>query len=414
MLSGILVALSPAVSAVTASNVKCKGCINGQEIKTNAVQGKHVRKKAVTGGKLAPDAVTNSRIRDHAVSASKLSSKAVAAIATRNEVHNVVRITRDERATGGASTDGSVIMVAVNAINDADANNRYLIDIGPGTWDMGSSVLRMKSFVDIAGAGEGVTRIKGSLGSGGVIEGASDSELRYLTVENTAGDSNTNDQALASAILNEDVAATISNVTAIVSGEHAAGIHNADADRTRLQRVTVIASNPAGIRGIVNTDSAVTISQVAVDVAGEFAIGIQNTNASVLVDSGHVSAVGLGAKGFHSFDSKLEISNLKIDVDGATPHCMENRASDVHVINVQGIARSPGARCVTTNLRGTTRIYNSVISGVVFSLVTDDDGSRAYVANSQLIGAPWFLGTEFCINTIDESFQLLGSDCNSQ
>jgi hypothetical protein len=108
----------------------------------------------------------------------------------------------------------------------------------------------------------------------------------------------------------------------------------------------------------------------------------------------------------------LKTNYLKIDVDGATPHCMENRSSDLQVNNVQGIVPSPGARCVTTNLRGTTRIYNSLISGVVFSLLTDD-GSRACVANAQLVGDPWFLGTEFCINKVGEDLELLQSDCIS-
>lgn len=409
LLIAALVAIPAPVNAVSASDVNCDGCISSKEIKKNSVRGKHVRKKAVTTGKLKKEAVTTSRIKDYEIRAAHLSGKAAAAIAARNTVHNIVRV---DNEPGASRANGSTLVETVNNISDAGPDNYYLVQIGPGTWDLGNSTLIMKPHVDFAGAGQNVTRIKGSVADGGIIQGAEYAEIRHLTVENSA--SFVADNANPSAILNENLSrvARIRQVTAMASGHRGVGIQNSNSQDVRLQQVTVIASHPQGVRGIVNDNSTVTIEQALVDVTGQFTVGIQNNNSRVIVDGGQVIASGLSAKGFLSFETELTMTNLKIDVDGATPHCMENRASVVRVNNVQGTALSPGARCVTNNLRGTTYIDNSRISGVVFSLVTDDDGSQTYVSNSQLIGAPWFLSNDKCINTVNENFESLNSDCN--
>ena len=96
---------------------------------------------------------------------------------------------------------------------DADANNPYLIKLGPGIYDIGPSSLQMKQYVDIEGSGENTTIITGHIdtGTSGVVRGSSHAELRFLTVRNTGGGDN------AIAIYNWGTT-KITNVTATAAG----------------------------------------------------------------------------------------------------------------------------------------------------------------------------------------------------
>lgn len=60
----------------------------------------------------------------------------------------------------------------------------------PGVYDIGTNSLVMQAYVDIEGSGENVTKITGTLSPNegttyGVVLGASNAEIRFLTVENT-------------------------------------------------------------------------------------------------------------------------------------------------------------------------------------------------------------------------------------
>jgi len=68
------------------------------------------------------------------------------------------------------------------------ASNPCLLKILPGVYSIGTGSVIMKSYVDIEGSGRNVTTITGSIlnSSSGVIVGASNAEIRDLTVENTS------------------------------------------------------------------------------------------------------------------------------------------------------------------------------------------------------------------------------------
>jgi hypothetical protein len=83
------------------------------------------------------------------------------------------------------TTNGSALIAAVDAAGaTASFSNPYLIKLGPGIYDVGSSGVSMAQYVDIEGSGENTTTIQGSVDSAtkGVVNGASFAELRLLTV----------------------------------------------------------------------------------------------------------------------------------------------------------------------------------------------------------------------------------------
>lgn len=92
---------------------------------------------------------------------------------------------------GSATDNGAALTNALNGITDASATNPYLLKIEPGVYDLGSSSLNMKPWVDIEGSGEGVTTLTSTRGGfTGAVFGASNTELRFLTVKNTGGSIN--------------------------------------------------------------------------------------------------------------------------------------------------------------------------------------------------------------------------------
>ncbi|HET6445044.1 MAG TPA: hypothetical protein VFI27_10745 [candidate division Zixibacteria bacterium] len=108
--------------------------------------------------------------------------------------------------------DFETIRGAIDSISDASMETRYLVWVAPGVY---SETVDMMSWVDIEGAGEGLTRIKSHgfpSSAFATVFAAANSELRYLTVENIGG----NERATAITFPFDDF--TLRNVRVIAHG----------------------------------------------------------------------------------------------------------------------------------------------------------------------------------------------------
>jgi hypothetical protein len=89
---------------------------------------------------------------------------------------------------GNPSTSGTDLLNALSGITDNAFSKRYVIKLEPGIYDVGTSSVTMKSYVDIEGSGIYRTMIRGTGASSGVgndtgvVIGANNSELRDLNV----------------------------------------------------------------------------------------------------------------------------------------------------------------------------------------------------------------------------------------
>lgn len=160
-------------------------------------------------------------------------------------------ITISPKSTDTESTLGSALLNTIAGITDADEDNPYLIRLGPGTYNVGSSGLVMKPWVSIEGSGESATKIAASAGSGslpasaGGIVGADNTELRFLTVENTASGS-----YWAAGIVNNGSSPTIMYVTARASGSGAVSIVNLGQASPKMIHVSAEASGTGEACGV--------------------------------------------------------------------------------------------------------------------------------------------------------------------
>ncbi len=279
---------------------------------------------------------------------------------------NVVTVAQ----SGGQFT---TITAALNSITDNSATNQYLIRVGPGTY---SETVTMKPFVDIEGSGELTTKIT-FIGSAsnttGTVVGASNAELRSLTVENTGGNS------YAIAIYNNSAAPSLLHVTATASGgsSNNVGVLNFNGSSPSMTNVTATASGASNSNfGVDNFNSSspsmtnvtVTASGAAINNYGVYNSSISSpkivtsiisasggttnygvysqTSGTVTIDSskitGSTNTINNGA-GVITRVGASQLSGGAV-TNGGTLTCSASYASN-------GIANEPlNAKCVTKQM----------------------------------------------------------------
>lgn len=90
-------------------------------------------------------------------------------------------------AKGTAAQNGTSLLAAYNGITGSHWGNRFLVQLEPGVYDVGTQSLVMKDWVSLAGSGIDVTLLYGDGNvqfdiNRGIIHGANNTEIRELTV----------------------------------------------------------------------------------------------------------------------------------------------------------------------------------------------------------------------------------------
>ena len=268
---------------------------------------------------------------------------------------------------GNTDTEsGTALLTAIDANTDASSTNRYLILIEPGVYDIGTETFAMKSYVDVQGSGENVTKITGSVSNippaakVGVVEGADNAELRFVTVENTGTSTS------VVAILNSGASPTLTFVTASATGGYYRyGVSNNDSAAV-LRNVTVAIDHPA---------------------SSGLAIGVKNEGGSDIVMEG----VTIGLTG--------NVSGIGVDLSGST----------TLMRNVSVTVSTGGYATVALQNDGSTvYVEHSILSGPNWIW----NSSMTYVANSRIEGGVRFNShTITCAGVYDGAFTFYASSC---
>ena len=232
---------------------------------------------------------------------------------------NVIVVAKD----GGNFTDPIAAMAHIDG-QTPDASNRYLLYIGPGTYLL-SEPLQMLEYVDIQGAGEGVTILtRGGSGthpqtdsSSATVSGANSAELRYLTVENIGG------LAFAIGIHSNGTSPKLSHVTASVFGATSVnyGLYNVNASPV-MTFVTALASGGAGTNSYGlsnNSSSSPRMTNVTVSASGSTNnLGVSNSSSSPTMTNVTATASG-GTNNFgvsNSTSSSPRMTNVSATATG--------------------------------------------------------------------------------------------------
>jgi hypothetical protein len=183
--------------------------------------------------------------------------------------------------TGGDFSDPYVAMSTHSSWCPNPSANPCLLKIMPGVYNIGTSSVQMQSYIDIEGSGENTTIIQGSIDNpvSGIVNGASNSEIGFLTVKNTGGGTN------AIAIYNSGASTKITNVTVTATGavHNNYAVVNQNSSSPSLLNVAVTASGGIISIGVHNVDSSATMFNVtAIGSGGANNIGVANNSTSGL------------------------------------------------------------------------------------------------------------------------------------
>lgn len=107
---------------------------------------------------------------------------------------------------GSAAANGAALLAALANLNPAPSYaDRWLIKLEPGFFDVGTTPVVMREYVDLEGSGILETHVRGAVGpslsgSGlvwGLVQGANNSEIRLLTINCNSAAGNGDCQALS-------------------------------------------------------------------------------------------------------------------------------------------------------------------------------------------------------------------------
>jgi hypothetical protein len=244
------------------------------------------------------------------------------------------------------------------------------------------------------GSGENTTTITGHIDGldAGVVSGASNAEIRFLTVRNTGG----GDWAVA--IYNASASPKMTHVTASVSGgTHNYGVRNLSSSPT-MTHVTASASGGTSGVGVGNNNSSPTMTHVTASASeGTQNIGVSNYSSSLTMTN-----------------TTPIMTNVTASASGGTYcHGVENNSSAPIMTNVTvsasgGIAHNYGVHSYNS---GTIRINHSVIKGTT-NTVYNDLGTMTFIGDTQLDGGDVFNdGTLTCVGTYNGNYVALNPFC---
>jgi len=277
--------------------------------------------------------------------------------------HNVIVVAK----SGG---DFTSVQKALNSITDNSPINHYLIWVAPGIYN---ETVTMKQYVDIEGAGEMATRIINTTSGlyGATLLGASNAELRYLTVESKGF-------IWTTAISNANASPSLLHVTAISSPSTSTGtdtggsspdiyqffgIHNTGSSAPVMADVTV--SNTVPLNGlgygIYNDNSSPSMKNVTISIASGNIVnyGVYNDNTSATMKDVTISASGgTGNYGLYNNNSSLTMKDVAISSNGVG---VTNFG--VGSVTIDDSSITTPSTTIYTNPSSVTRIGTSKLEG---------------------------------------------------
>lgn len=309
-----------------------------------------------------------------------------------------------------AQASGQRLVALLGEISGNGPSNPYLLRLEPGIFDLGTATLTLKPFVDVEGSGQGVTVIR-SAGSGAVVAGADDAEVRFLTVQHTGG-------AASSIALDLSADATrLTHVHAVAGGANSLNrAINAAGDGVVLREVSASVTAPAGANAIaIYATGDVVMHQVTAQAqGGASSAGIVATTGALLLQDVSVTATGATSLYGVSLETGASAVLRRVDASatnvspGTTAVALNLLDGDARVEGGTYLAlagTSYGVLC--TQLAGThaARIRNARVAGLGHSIQADS-GYEVYVGDSQLSGGAVEPngGTVTCFGAYDSEF----------
>lgn len=287
------------------------------------------------------------------------------------EPANVVHVVQNGTPDGSNGAFDNV-QAAIDSITDAGMNNRYVVKIGPGTFQ---GRVEAKSFISLEGSGVHATRLEATGGSALPSQSGESATINLEFVQRVQ-------------ISHLTVASTQGTATAAIRSVGGGSL-------IQINDVTAIGSN-------ATTNTAIYLNNSSPEIRDVLLISAPATGTS---------ATGLQVDG-----GEPTLLNAQIRIGpgtGTTRGVSVSNGGNARLVNVTtdtGLSSSPTAIHVDA---ASATVWDSILAGdTVMSFTQDMSGNvpSIGVANSQLVGnvGP---GPFSCVSAFDEDFEPLSSSC---
>ena len=326
---------------------------------------------------------------------------------------------------GNPAASGTNLLNALAGIVDAASAKPYVLRLDPGIYDIGSTALAMKPWVDIEGSGQQNTIIRGAGNNTGfltaVVLGANNAELRDLQVSCIG---KTFDYAIA--VLLNQTSTSLRDVTLLASNATANwGLRNLSANST-IQNVTVNVSGGTayGISNTGGTAASPVIRRAVINVSRAInAYGIYNDQyASPKIRDVEISASGVNAYGIeygYTFDmagASLEVINAKINAISSTGAAIgiDLNGNDTVVVSHSNIVASStssssyGLKISYSAFTSTFLVDHCDVAGATNSVSAPFQTVRA---GASKLDGPVSIGVPTCVASFNGSYAPLNASC---
>jgi hypothetical protein len=295
-----------------------------------------------------------------------------------------------------AVANGTALLNALAGITTASQSNPYLLKIEPGVYDLGTSPLTMKAWVDVEGSGAGVTTVQragAQYASDATVEiYVNNTELRFLTIKNTGGSTPQTSYAAVGVFVGSN-SARLTHVVVMASGAtHPYGVYLFINASLVLRDSTIEAMGGTDATGLIANQSTGKIMVINCSITASggsgYNVGISDYSAPIILDDVTVVASGgLHTQAVYSSGGSPTIHNSVVT------------ASDAASSNTGIDAWSGGA--VTVN--------NSHVVGITNTI--EGLGSTVKVGASKLEGGPATGSPITCAGVYDENYAFYASTC---
>lgn len=315
---------------------------------------------------------------------------------------------------GDAGASGTQLANALAGITNASATKRYVVKVEPGIYDVGSTGLQMKDYVDIEGSGQQATVIKGTgnsnPGAAGVVKGAASAEIRDLQVV-----ADGSEDVTIGILLPNGADTSIRDVTVAVSGTKSNwGIRNLSNTSSSIEGVTITTTGGTVGYGIgnrfVDTHPAIKRTVITVTGGSSMRYGISATSGADLPElrdvqidvSGGSTSYGVNVDslvGGNGLTLRITSSSIKAEDVGVFSNTEELwvEHSQVRATDTSGVGIEAS----------TAVIDNSIIEGAGNTVIA----FYAQIAATRLGGGAVSASLATCAGVSDESFTFYASTC---
>jgi hypothetical protein len=325
---------------------------------------------------------------------------------------------------GNPTASGTALRNALAGIAAPSSTDRWLLKIEPGIYDIGTTALPMRSWVDIEGSGVVVTTIRGSVDAlatnyEGTINGADNAELRLLTVEAQGSSS--------IAVANIAVSPRLYRLKLVATAANAWGVRNTGGSAPLIDEcdVFVTGSGTSGtfatgilFKGVPPAGRRSSILRSTITVSGSatnYGIHILNAQTVTLIRDSRMDVVGgsttygiyAAPNGAWTGNESLQIRNSEISSAGGSSASYGINVVDPVLLNfdingsrVMGHV-SPVTYGILQGGQGVVGIQGSSVTG--FTQTLQSAGNVSIASTLLQGGQATALGWIGCMGVWDEN-----------